>query len=72
MAYVGEGTFTNDPVDTFGGYGVVQVPNFQDLLQYICRHSYEHHVAVNMTLTADAIYEALTIYLGWEVHYHRG
>jgi L-fucose isomerase-like protein len=71
-AYVGEGTFTNDPVDTFGGYGVVQVPNFQGLLQYICRNSFEHHVAVNMTLVADAIYEALTVYLGWEVYYHRG
>ena len=25
-AYTGEGIFTNDPVDTFGGYGVVQLP----------------------------------------------
>jgi L-fucose isomerase-like protein len=71
-AYVGEGLFTNDPVDTFGGYGVVQIPNFQGLLQYICRNSFEHHVAVNMALIADAIYEALTVYLGWEVYYHRG
>jgi L-fucose isomerase-like protein len=71
-AYVGEGTFTNDPVDTFGGYGVVQVPNFQELLQYICRHNYEHHVAVSMTQIADAVYEALTVYLGWEAYYHRG
>ena len=71
-AYVGEGQFTNDPVDTFGGYGVVQVLNFQELLQYICRNSYEHHVAVNMARMADAIYEALTVYLGWDVYYHRG
>lgn len=71
-AYVGEGTFTDDPVDTFGGYGVVQVPRFQELLQYICRNTYEHHVAVNMTHVADATYEALSTYLGWDVYYHKG
>ena len=35
-AYVGEGEFTDDPLMTFGGYGVVKVPDFQGLLQYIC------------------------------------
>jgi L-fucose isomerase-like protein len=35
VAYVGEGQFTADPVDTFGGYGVVQVPNLQRLLTFI-------------------------------------
>ncbi|MEB2287654.1 MAG: L-fucose/L-arabinose isomerase family protein [Anaerolineae bacterium] len=70
-AYVGEGSFTDDPVNTFGGYGVVQVPDFQRLLEYICRNSYEHHVAVNMALVGAAIHEALTIYLGWDVYYHK-
>jgi L-fucose isomerase-like protein len=68
--YVGEGTFTNDPVDTFGGYGVVQVPNLQGLLRYICKNGFEHHVAINMTLVADIIHEAFTTYLGWDVYYH--
>jgi L-fucose isomerase-like protein len=72
VAYVGEGEFTTDPISTFGGYGVVRVPNFQKLLAYICEHGYEHHVAVNQTLVADAVYEALTRYLGWEVYYHKG
>jgi L-fucose isomerase-like protein len=71
-AYVGEGTFTNDPINTFGGYGVVQVPNFQSLLQYICANGYEHHVSVNLSHVADAVYEALTKYLGWGVYYHKG
>jgi len=70
-AYLGEGQFTDDPVDTFGGYGVVRVPGFQNLLHYICKRNYEHHVAVNMTLLADAVYEALTTYLGWDVYYHK-
>ena len=28
--YVGEGEFTDDPLDTFGGAGVVRIPNLQD------------------------------------------
>ena len=36
--YVGEGRFTNDPLETFGGYGVVEIPRMQDLLHYICRN----------------------------------
>ncbi|MCC7450237.1 MAG: L-fucose/L-arabinose isomerase family protein [Anaerolineae bacterium] len=71
-AYVGEGTFTNDPVDTYGGYGVVQVPNFQNLLMYICKNGFEHHVAVNMTQVGNVIHEAFTTYLGWDVYYHKG
>ncbi len=72
VAYVGEGEFTTDPISTFGGHGVVRVPNFQKLLAYICDNGYEHHVAVNQTLVADAVYEALTKYLGWDVYYHKG
>ena len=70
-AYVGEGKFTDDPIDTFGGYGVAQVPSFQKLLRHICENGYEHHVAVNLSLVADAIYEAFTKYLRWDVYYHR-
>ena len=36
-AYVGEGEFTADPLETFGGYGVVQVPRFQELLALYLR-----------------------------------
>ena len=72
VAYVGEGTFTEDPIDTFGGYGVVQVPGFQKLLRHVCENGYEHHVSVSLALVADAVYEALTRYLGWDVYYHKG
>ena len=44
-AYFGEGQFTQDSLDTFGGYGVFEVPNLQNLLQFICKHGFEHHVA---------------------------
>jgi len=69
-AYVGQGEFTNDKLETFGGYGVMKVPNLQDLLQYICRMGFEHHVAVNISQKADAIAEALGNYMGWEIYHH--
>ena len=69
-AYTGEGVFTNDPIDTFGGYGVVQVPRFQELLAYICENGFEHHVSINQTRVARTIKEALSKYLGWSVYHH--
>jgi L-fucose isomerase-like protein len=70
-AYVGEGASTNDPLDTFGGYGVVQIPRFQDLLAYICENGFEHHVTINQARVAQPIYEALNKYLGWSTYFHR-
>jgi len=69
-AYLGEAEVTDDPVDTFGGYGVIRVPDFQDLLAYICGMGFEHHVAVNPSQVADALDEAFSKYLGWDVYYH--
>lgn len=70
-AYTGEGQFTDDPIDTFGGYGVVQVPRFQELLAHICENGYEHHVSINQAHVADIIDEAFNKYLDWPTHYHR-
>lgn len=70
-AYVGEGEFTNDRLDTFGGYGVMKISNLQNLLQFICRMGFEHHVAVNISQKADAITEAIGNYMGWELYRHR-
>jgi len=69
--YLGEAEITDDPIETFGGYGVIKVPNFQKLLHYICEKGFEHHVAANPSQVADALYEAFSKYLGWEVYYHR-
>ncbi|MCH7558761.1 MAG: L-fucose/L-arabinose isomerase family protein [Planctomycetes bacterium] len=68
--YVGEGEFTNDKLDTFGGYGVMKIANLQELMQYVCKMGFEHHVAVSRTEKADAIAEALDNYMGWEVYRH--
>jgi L-fucose isomerase-like protein len=69
-AYVGEGRFTDDELETFGGYGVMEIADLQTLLGYICEMGFEHHVAVNLAQTADAVAEALSNYLGWDVYQH--
>jgi L-fucose isomerase-like protein len=69
-AYVGEGRFTDDQLETFGGYGVMEIADLQTLLGYICEMGFEHHVAVNLSQTADAVAEALSNYLGWDVYQH--
>jgi L-fucose isomerase-like protein len=69
--YLGEGELTDDPLDTFGGRGVVKIPNFQGLLNHICANGYEHHVAVSRSQVAAAVNDALGNYLGWDVYYHK-
>jgi L-fucose isomerase-like protein len=68
--YVGEGSMTDDPLDTFGSRAVVQVPGLQDLLKYICRNGFEHHAAMNASLVAGILEEAFDTYMGWEVYRH--
>ncbi len=69
--YVGEGEFTEDPLETFGGAGVVRIPGLQKLLRFICERGFEHHVAANFSTTASAVHEATTRYLNWDVHWHK-
>ena len=69
--YVGEGAFTDDPLNTFGGAGVVEIQNMQKLLHYICENGFEHHVAANFSTTAGAVYEAASKYLNWPMHWHK-
>ena len=68
--YLGEGRFTEDPLNTFGGAGVVEIPNMQRLLHYICENGFEHHVAANLSTVAAAVHEASTRYLGWDIYWH--
>jgi L-fucose isomerase-like protein len=69
--YLGEGEFTADPLDTFGGAGVVRIPAMQSLLRHICENGFEHHVAANLSSVASAVHEATANYLGWDVYWHR-
>lgn len=68
--YVGQGAFTKDPLSTFGGAGVVEIPELQKLLKHICRNGFEHHVAGTFSHVAGPVHEATTRYLGWDVLNH--
>ena len=70
--YIGDGHFTDDSLNTFGGAGVVEIPRLQDLLHFICEQGFEHHTAANLAHTSPIINEAANKYLGWETYWHRG
>jgi L-fucose isomerase-like protein len=69
-AYVGEGEFTEDPLDTFGTRAVVHVKGLPALMHLICQGGFEHHAAMNRSHIAGAVAEALGRYLGWTTHHH--
>jgi len=68
-AILAEGTYTEDELNTFGGYGVVQIPNLQRLLKTICLGGFAHHVAVSLSEVGDIVHEALS-YLGYTISFH--
>jgi len=70
--YTGSGRFTDDPLETFGGAGVVEIAGLQKLLHYICENGFEHHVAANFSSVAPAVHEAASRYLGWDMYAHAG
>ena len=69
-AYVGDGLFTDDPLNTFGTRAVAQISRLQQLMQVICKNGFEHHAAINASHCAKAVAEALENYMGWDVYYH--
>ena len=69
-AYVGEGTFEDEAVNTKGGVANVHVDGLQDILKYICKNGFEHHVCFVRGHVADILEEAFSNYLGVEVYRH--
>ncbi len=69
-AYVGEGRFLDDPIETFGNKAVVEVPHLRELMHYICKEGFEHHAAMTQAHCATSVAEALNTYLGWNVFLH--
>lgn len=69
-ALLAEGAYTDDLLDTYGGFGVVEIPGLQDLLKTVCNEGFAHHVAASLTHVAEIVNEALTKYLGYNVIYH--
>ena len=68
--YLGQGRFTDDALDTFGGVAVCEVPRLNDLMRYLSRSGFEHHVALVHGACADALEDALGNCLGRDVYRH--
>lgn len=69
-AYTGHGKFTDDHYGMDGGIAVCEVEDLQNLMKFICKNGFEHHVAMGRSHIADIIEEAVGNYLGWELYRH--
>jgi len=69
-SYLGEGKITNDPYGMDGGIAVTQVEHLQQLLKYICKNGFEHHVAMTRGYVSAIVEEAINSYLGWDLYHH--
>lgn len=68
--YIGEGRFDEETIPTKGGVANCRVPHLQELMHYICKNGFEHHVCFVRGKAADVLEEALGNYLGVEVYRH--
>lgn len=68
--YVGEGEFKKEKIPTKGGVANCYVKNLQEMLHYICKNGFEHHVCFVRGYVADIIEEACANYLGIDVYKH--
>lgn len=68
--YVGEGSFEREKIHTKGGVAHCNVKNLRELLHYICKNGFEHHVCFVRGHVADALEEALGNYMGMQVYRH--
>ena len=69
-AYVGEGEITAEPYGMDGCIAVTKVDNMQKLMKHICRHGFEHHVALVRGDVAAILEDAIVNYLGWDLYVH--
>ena len=70
-AYVSDGAFVDDSLDTFRSRAVVEVPNLQSLLKYICKNGFEHHAAMRAALSSEIHSETFEMDFGWNVYRHQ-
>ena len=68
-AFVTEGSFTEDVLeDAFFGCGAVfEKPDAGEMLNYMARNGYRHHVAIAKGNYAEAVREAFDNYLGYQI-----
>ena len=69
--YLGEGNMTDDPYGMDGGIAVCAIPNLQDLMKYMCKNGFEHHVGMVRGHVAEILEEAIGNYMGWNLYKHK-
>ena len=69
--YLGEGSMTDDPYGMDGGIAVCEIPNLQQLMKYMCKNGFEHHVAMVRGHVSEIIEEAIGNYMGWDIYHHK-
>lgn len=70
-SYLGEGIMTDDPYGMDGGIAVTEIPNLQNLMKYMCKNGFEHHVAMVRGHVQEILEEAIGNYLGWDLYVHK-
>lgn len=70
-SYLGEGKMTDDPYGMDGGIAVCEIPNLQNLMKYMCKNGFEHHVAMVRGNVSEILEEAIENYLGWDLYKHK-
>lgn len=68
--YIGQGEFTDDPIDTAGGVAICKIDKLQKLMKYICCNGFEHHVAMSRGNVEEILCEALGNYSGFQIYRH--
>ncbi|MFW5827934.1 MAG: hypothetical protein ACOCU4_07575 [Alkalispirochaeta sp.] len=54
-----------------GGIAVCRIPGIRDLMRYVTKQGFEHHVAMARDHFAAVLEEAITTYLDWDLYVHR-
>jgi L-fucose isomerase-like protein len=69
-AFIGEGKLTGDSIEEgfFGTGAVMETPRMQEITEYIGREGYRHHLSLTSGQNAWAVREALSNYLGYDIH----
>jgi len=70
-SYLGEGRITDDPYGMDGGIAICEIPHLQDLMKFMCKNGFEHHVGMVRGHVGGVLEEAIGKYLGWDLYHHQ-
>ena len=67
--FAGEARITEDPVEKafFGSWGVTEFDDLEEVMMFVLRNNYHHHVSYTYGKEKEVLKEALENYLGWKV-----